>query len=93
MEIDYRRRVRIALIPVAKAASRWRSLPLVTATLILGGGGDVSNLNKEKQDQGSGKSKTLYKTDEIITTKVYKTNPGQKEELESNGKKPKTCNS
>jgi transcription antitermination factor NusA-like protein len=40
----------------------------------------VSNLDKE--NQALEKAKTVYKTGEIITTKVYKVNPEQKEELD-----------
>ena len=40
----------------------------------------MSNLDKEKQDLE--KAKMAYETGEIITTKVYKVNPEQKEELD-----------
>lgn len=36
----------------------------------------------EKEKQALEKAKMMYKTGEIITTKVYKVNPKQKEELD-----------
>ena len=40
----------------------------------------MSNMHKEKQ--ALEKTKTVYETGEIITTKVYKVSPEQKEEID-----------